>query len=118
MVATGKLSSKTIAVLSLIADGHSYSQIVDGHPDLTYRDIFEAAEEALRLNESESDYHQRLAKIKAKYPRAYEKWTEAEDDELKAMFGRGVKNIDAAKHFQRQPSAISSRLNKLGLTTI
>lgn len=116
MGASGKLSPKTTAVLSLIADGHSYAQIVDGHPDITYRDIFDAAEEALRLNESESDYHQRLAKIKARYPRAYEKWTDDEDAELRAMFKNGANRSTAAAHFQRQPSAINSRLNKLGLT--
>ncbi len=114
---SAKLSSKTIAVLSLIADGHSYSQIVDGHQDITYRDIFAAAEEALRLNESESDYLQRIAVIKSKYPRAYEKWSDDEDDELRMLFSRGVNNNEAAEHFGRQPSAIRSRLNKLGLET-
>jgi len=109
------LSPKSIAVLSLIADGHSYAQIVDGHPNISYLDIFHAAEEALRLNESESDYHRRMAEIKSKHPRAYEKWTDDEDDELRLLFRRGVSNSEAAKHFGRQPSAISSRLNKLGL---
>lgn len=111
-----QLTSKSIAILSLIADGHSYAQIVDGHPDITYRDIFAAAEEALRLNETDSDYHQRMAVIKRKHPRAYEKWSDEEDDELRSLFKRGVGSSEAAEHFGRQPSAISSRLNKLGLT--
>lgn len=38
------LSEKSVRVLRLIADGHSYSQIVDGNPDIKYRDIFDAAE--------------------------------------------------------------------------
>ena len=108
-----RLSEKSKAILALVAEGCSYSQIVDGHPGFTYRDIFEAAEEALRLNEPQSDYDQRMAAIKAKYPRAYEKWSAQEDVELKLMSSRGVSQDELAKHFKRQPSAIRSRLEKL-----
>ena len=112
-----KLSPKSFAVLSLIAEGYSYSQIVDGHSEITYLDIFYAAEEALRLNENESDYRARLAGIKSKYPRAYEKWAAEEDSELRTMFTTGVNIAQLAVHFQRQPSAIRSRINKLGLVS-
>lgn len=105
--------SQATAVLSLIAEGCSYSQIVDGHQDITYLDIFHAAEEALRLNETESSYHERLARIKEKYPRAYEKWSAEEDRELKLMHERGASNQELADHFRRQPSAIGSRIQKL-----
>jgi hypothetical protein len=44
------LSEKAVKVLRLIADGHSYSQMVNGNPDIKYRDIFDVAEEALSLN--------------------------------------------------------------------
>ena len=71
MADQSKLSNKAVAVLSLISEGCSYSQIVDGHPDITYLDIFAAAEEALRLHESVPDYHSRIAEIKSKYPNAY-----------------------------------------------
>lgn len=110
-----RLSSKSRAVLTLIADGLSYAQIVDGHPDLTYLDIFGAAEEALRLDEQESSYNERLAKIKEKYPRAYEKWTEAEEDELRRMQSSGKSLIEIAVALSRQPSAIRTRLERLGL---
>jgi hypothetical protein len=76
------LSGKSVKVLRLIADGHSYSQIVDGNPDIKYRDIFYAAEEALRLNDTSSTYEERLESIKKRYPRAYERWTENEDAQL------------------------------------
>jgi len=115
MATIRRLSSKAIAVLSLIADGHSYSQIVDGHPDITYRDIFDAAEEALRLSESESDHQLRLAKIRENYPRAYEKWTAAEDEELRLLFENRASINEIAAHFGRQPSAINSRLSKFQL---
>lgn len=112
---TGRLSAKTVAVLRLIADGQSYAQIVDGHPGLTYLDIFAAAEEALRLDETPSDYQARLAAIKAKYPMAYEPWSEEDDALLRAMHA-ARRSIDAmSEEFQRQPSAIRSRLRKFGL---
>ena len=108
-----RLSEKSIRVLSLIADGHSYGQIMDGHQDISYRDIFHAAEEALRLNETQPDYHNRLAEIKSRYPKAYEPWTPADDAELIAMHQQGKLIPEMAAQFQRQPSAIRSRLAKL-----
>lgn len=112
MAHSGRLSEKSSAILSLIAEGCSYAQIVDGHQGFNYRDIFAAAEEALRLNESSSDYEQRMAAIKARHPRAYEKWSAEEDAELKSMSERGVGHDQMATHFKRQPSAIRSRLDK------
>ena len=111
------LSKKAVAILGLIADGYSYNQIVDGHPDITYLNIFSAAEEALRLCESSTDYSDRMAMIKAKYPMAYERWSDEDDAMLASMYRRGVQVSALASHFERQPSAIRSRLFKLGLST-
>ncbi len=55
-----KLSEKSKIILGLIAEGHSYSQIVDGHSGISYLDIFNAAEDALRLNGTKSDYETRI----------------------------------------------------------
>jgi uncharacterized protein (DUF433 family) len=107
------LSEKSVTVLRLIADGHSYSQIVDGNPDIKYRDIFDAAEEALRLNDTSSAYEERLESIKKRYPRAYERWTQNEDARLVALHAQGLSVDELATRFQRQPSAIRSRLDKL-----
>ena len=112
-----RLSAKSIKVLGLIADGHSYSQIVDGNADVSYHDIFHAAEEALRLNESQPDYHNRMAQIKSSYPKAYEPWAPEDDAELTAMHAEGKRIQEMATHFQRQPSAIRSRLAKLNLNS-
>lgn len=68
-------SEKTVAVLTLSANGHSYRQSLDGHPGVTYHDIFAAAEEALRVNEATSDYHAWLGRIASKYPGVHAKWT-------------------------------------------
>ena len=110
-----RMSEKTVAVLTLISEGHSYSQIVDGHPGISYLDIFAAAEEALRLNESSSDYHERLAAIKQRYQKAYTLWTAQEDADLSDM-SREASIEQLAQQFGRQPSAIRSRLAKLALS--
>jgi hypothetical protein len=106
-------SEKSVKVLGLIAEGHSYSQIVDGNPDINYHDIFHAAEEALRLGESPPDYQQRLVTIKSRYPKAYEPWTPADDAELATMYTSGKSIQEISDRFERQPSAIRSRLAKL-----
>ena len=63
-------------------------------------------------------HQERLQKIKAKFPNAYEPWSAADDDLLKTSIAGG-KSVDAlAKTLQRQPSAIRSRLRKLGILKI
>lgn len=110
------LSSKSVAVLKLIADGHSYEQILAAYPTLTYLDIFGAAQEALLLSgEAISDYQQRVARIRAQHPRAYEKWSEEEDQQLRQLVQAGMKEKGIAAQLQRQPGAIRSRLEKLDL---
>ncbi|MBN1139680.1 MAG: hypothetical protein JXM73_24115 [Anaerolineae bacterium] len=42
-----ELSARSVTILKLIAQGHTYDQILALHPELTYPDIFEAAREAL-----------------------------------------------------------------------
>ena len=54
-------------------------------------------------------------KIRLKYPRAYVKWTRDEDDNLKNEYASGQEIGELAQRFQRQPAAIRSRLQKLGL---
>jgi hypothetical protein len=43
------LSDQATTILELIAEGRSYDQILQRHPDLTYLDIFAAARAALKL---------------------------------------------------------------------
>ena len=115
MASSKRLSKNSIAVLSLIANGFSYAQIVDGHPDITYLDIFHAAEEALGLLESPADYQTRITRIKEAHPRAYEPWSTEEEDSLRSLYQQGVSQRDIAARLHRQPGAIASRMAKLGL---
>jgi transcriptional regulator with GAF, ATPase, and Fis domain len=115
MARSQRLNQKGVTVLRLIAEGHSYVQIVDTHADITYLDIFTAAAEALEVLKSSSSYEDRMAKIKQNHSRAYERWTDEEDRELAGMCQEGNKVAEMADHLGRQPSAIRSRLVKLGL---
>lgn len=56
-----------------------------------------------------------VEEIRQKYPKAYAKWTEDEDNFLRNEYLRGQTIDELASTFQRQPSAIRSRLRKLGL---
>lgn len=111
-----KLSETARQILKLISRGHNYEQILSLHSDLTYKDIFAAAEEALKLK-STADLisRARLEEIKRRYPNAYEAWTPEQEELLKKMHKGGAPNHAIASALQRQPGAISSRIRKLGL---
>lgn len=109
------LSAKAVAVMEMIAQGHSYDQILQAYPAFTYHDIFEAAEDVLKLANTGETYADRLEKIRQKYPRAYENWTDEEEGRLTALVQQGHNPAAIAEQLQRQPSAIRSRLVRLGL---
>ncbi|MEG3863753.1 hypothetical protein [Microcoleus sp. herbarium12] len=54
-------------------------------------------------------------KIRQKYPRAYVKWSHDEDENLKKEYASGQQIGELSLKFKRQPAAIRSRLQKLGL---
>ena len=54
-------------------------------------------------------------KIRLEYPKAYKKWTEKEDNQLKNQFAQSETIDNLAKHFERKPSAIYGHLQKLGI---
>lgn len=53
--------------------------------------------------------------VRQTYPKAYERWAPDEDEQLKVKYQEGISVSELATYFQRQPSAIRSRLAKLGL---
>ena len=57
-----------------------------------------------------------LEETRKKHPRAYEKWSDEEDERLRKAYKAGAKVKDLAADFARKPGAIRSRLKKLGLT--
>jgi|GEM_PF-612720 len=57
-----------------------------------------------------------LDEIRRFYPNAYMSWTEDEDRRLAEAYQQGKKIGQLVDMFRRQPSAIRSRLRKLGLS--
>ena len=57
----------------------------------------------------------RIEQMRSQYSRAYERWTTDEDDSLRQAFSGGKNIQELAEQLGRQPSAILSRLAKLGL---
>ncbi len=111
-----RLGTKSRTILEMIAGGHSYEQILHCNERLTYLDIFNAADEALKLYARESsDSREKLSEVRKSHPRAYERWTPEEDSQLTEMFNSGTETRRIVGELQRQPSAIRSRLMKLGL---
>lgn len=108
------LSSQSTAILTMIASGKTYEQILMAHPDFTYLDIFRAASEALGIAQ-ETPRTYTLVEKRERYPRAYEPWSEPEDHQLRGMIQSGETVARIADRLQRNRGAIRSRIVKLNL---
>ena len=62
---------------------------------------------------SNSTYHERVAAIKKKHTKAYEPWTDDQDQKLLKLYKKNVPEIALSKIFKRQLGAIRSRIMKL-----
>ncbi len=113
-----RLRLQAIEVLQMIAAGNTYEQILAAYPDLTYLDIFGAAGEAVEaLRKRSITSSDAVVDIHKTYPRAYEKWTEAEEQRLAELIARGLTVAQMAIRLQRQRSAIRSRILRLHLVS-
>ena len=65
---------------------------------------------------TEPGYWDRIKSVRERHPRAYERWNEAEEERLRHLHGQGRNVKQISKELQRQPGAVRSRLDKLGLT--
>jgi hypothetical protein len=52
------------------------------------------------------------------HPRAFERWTDDEDARLRDAHATGLTRVQLSEMFERQPSAIRSRLDALGLREV
>jgi DNA-binding NarL/FixJ family response regulator len=120
---SASLSAAATAALEAIANGYTYEQILTLHPNMTYLDIFSAARDALaiiavfsseaRTATAPKEIGKTLDEHRQTDPRAYEKWTEEEENALIELMKTGHTIRSAAELLQRKPSAIRSRLEKL-----
>ena len=110
------LRPTSVMVLELIAEGRTYEQILALHPQLTYLDIFQAAGEALALTVNRTaNAAGRLSRTREKHRRACEKWSPEEEIKLVQLTKSGANESDIASQLERQPSAVRSRMIRLGL---
>lgn len=66
-------------------------------------------------SESVTNKSYSVSGVRLKYPNAYEKWSNDQDNFLKENLLKGVTVGLLAKHLQRKPGAVRSRIKKLGL---
>lgn len=136
------LSDRSATILGLIAEGHSYDQILQQQPAVTYFDIFAAAREALDLLQvpaaSQPPAEVVVAEVtetkvaegevtvavsrpsfveraRATHRRAWTRWSRDEDDRLTSLFHSGTSQAEMVRQLERHPGAIRTRLVKLGL---
>ena len=67
------------------------------------------------LGEKDAAKSYSVDEVRSRYPRAYAPWSDGEEEELRRLFLAGTNKSEIALRLGRQPSAIASRLRRLGL---
>lgn len=114
---TGKLSETSADILRMLSSGLTNEEMLALNPSLSESDIALAAKEALRLNFVAQTHQERLSKIVQRYPRAYDKWSPDEEQRVAELYKEGKTLREIAAVVERQPNAIRSRLEKMGMFT-
>jgi len=105
------LDPQDVAILWLLSEGRSETEILEAHPEIERADIARAARRALEVAVQAPAFS--VTEIRKQHPRAYEKWSEDEERRLLALYKSGESIGEIAEAFRRQPGAIRSRLNRL-----
>lgn len=104
--------SKYVQVFAAIAAGMDIPSIVETYDWITWLDVQQAAKRALLL-EMSSNTRPKL-RTDSDPPRAYEKWTKDEEQQLIALFDSGASYSEMISELGRGRGAITSRLSRLG----
>jgi hypothetical protein len=107
-VSFGNGSFNKVAADLITFDGENVLFWADGAAAAGHRT---ADVESIALIKPEST----MERSKKAYPRAYDRWSDEEDDQLREEFAQGFSRRELAELHQRQTSAIRSRLERLGL---
>ncbi len=112
-VKTGKseLSQLQQAIAQAINAGRIRFEVV--RPEIPEQKSSRVYEKPPKRIVSQKSYS--IKDIQKVHPRAYEPWTQAEDERLRQCYKHGMAINDLAREFQRKPGGIRSRLKKLGL---
>ena len=62
-----------------------------------------------------NSFSERITEIRTEHSNAYERWTKEDDEKLEQLFCEEKNIKELSKFFNRQPSAIRARVNKLEL---
>lgn len=108
-----QLSEQSRYILKYLANGLTIGAILNQHPDLTARDIAQAAEEALRLDKFQRETSSR--KAGDTNLRTYEVWTQNEDNILCKMLSEDCTIQAIGKALERHPMSIRRRMTQLSL---
>lgn len=124
---------KITDILDMIGRGYAYSAITEKYKSLSLTDIMATAWFAKELIEEYVTSDEmieisaeiklratgqrvvNISKVREKHRRAYEKWPPEEDKRLAGLFRSGLGAKQIAVELERQPGAISARLDRLGL---
>ena len=109
-------TSKVGELKKILGDNYSFEEI--GITISKNIQIHEMEKETQMINDGNNAIKNKLytlEDIRQKFPRAYKKWNDVDDEKLKTLFLSGQKVDQLAIYFQRKESAIEARLDKLGL---
>ena len=112
--------SKENSLYLVISESKPVSGEFQHHRVMIFEEDFEAFIEGvdktidfIRKNQKQKSFN--LEKIRQQYPKAYTKWSSEDDELLRNKYDEGISIAELSQFFQRQPSAIRSRLEKLGI---
>jgi ATP-dependent DNA helicase RecQ len=101
-----------VGAAKLARYGAAFLEVINGE-DMTIDADSRAQETRMPPASLPAAGEEPLSLIRKHHARAYEKWTQEEDADLLARYAAGIPLSQLATDFQRQPSAIRSRLGKL-----
>jgi DNA-binding NarL/FixJ family response regulator len=106
-----KVTWKDQWILTKIADGLTYEEIMRAEPMVSRKDIRAAARNILLASGS------RLYRANQRHPgkpvRAFQKWDPSEEEALLYMHGAGLPAQEIAKRLFRDVSAVEHRLSRI-----
>ena len=105
-------TTRAIAILAALAEGHSVEQLLARDHSLTHKDIMAAANLGQMAVKARGHM---IARAREIHPRAFEPWSDKEQDDLRGMLAQGAKPREIAEALQRNTGAIERRMKRLGL---